>query len=235
MKKISADFGCGMMRTFAKETFMRKVVLFVLGTLMFSSIGLCVEEKKEVPQTQEVEMPAYYKKATFCGGNFWYLEGPFEKLRGVKGVVTGYTGGKAKNPTHQEVTSGSSGHCQAIEVTYDPLEIAYEELLEYFWQNIDPTTDDHQFGDVGQQYRPEVFYHDEGQKRLAEKSKEELEKSGRFDKPIAVALSAFSVFYPAEEAHQDYYKKHPFQYKYDRFRSGRDRFLNKTWKEERIQ
>jgi methionine-S-sulfoxide reductase len=207
--------------------------IFLLMTSVVPSF--CAEKKEAVKKAVDLEMSAYYKKATLCGGSFWALEGSFERLRGVKSVISGYTGGTKRDPTYQEVAGGSTGHCQAIEITYDPLEVSFDELLEYFWQNIDPTSEDHQFTDVGRQYRPEIFYHDEGQKRLAQNSKEALAKSGQFDKPIVVVITPVSAFYSAEENHQDYYKKNAFQYKFDRFKSGRDRFLNKVWKDARVQ
>src|SRR5512136_179913 len=169
------------------------------------------------------------KKATFAGGCFWCTEADFEKLPGVVKVVSGYTGGQKENPTYAEVSSGKTGHVEAVQVYYDPSKISYEELLDAFWKHIDPTDSGGQFVDRGQQYRSVIFYRDEEQKRLAEKSKEALEKSGRFNKPIATEVIKFARFYEAEEYHQDYYKKHPLKYSFYRHGSGRDQFLEKVW------
>lgn len=173
--------------------------------------------------------PAKTAVATFAGGCFWCMEPPFEKLDGVLEVVSGYTGGRKKAPTYEEVSAGGTGHAEAVRVVYDPSRIGYEKLLEVFWRNIDPTAKDRQFVDVGDQYRSAVFYHDEEQRRLAEASKRELEASGRFDKPIVTEISPAGEFYPAEDYHQDYYKKNPLRYKFYRYNSGRDQFLDKAW------
>jgi len=168
-------------------------------------------------------------KATFAGGCFWCSEADFEKLPGVVKVISGYTGGHKENPTYAEVSSGRTGHAEAVQIYYDPSKISYEELLDAFWKHIDPTDSGGQFVDRGPQYRSAIFYHDEEQKRLAEKSKEELGKSGRLDKPIVTEITKFTKFYEAEEYHQDYHKKHALKYKYYRYRSGRDQFITKVW------
>jgi peptide methionine sulfoxide reductase msrA/msrB len=170
--------------------------------------------------------------ATFAGGCFWCTESDFEKVAGVVKAVSGYTGGKKENPTYEEVSSGTTGHVEAVQVYYDPAKVTYEELLDYFWRHVDPTDSGGQFVDRGSQYRSVIFYHDEEQKRLAEKSKEELNKSGRFNKPIATDIIRFATFYEAEEYHQDYYKKNPLRYRYYRYASGRDQFLKKVWGSE---
>jgi len=169
-------------------------------------------------------------KATLAGGCFWCMEPPFDKLDGVISTTVGYTGGHRKNPTYQEVSSGTTGHAEAIQIVYDPKKITYDELLEVFWQNIDPTDDGGQFCDRGNQYRTAIFYHDEQQKRLAEESKKALIESKRF-KEVATETTAASTFYPAEEYHQDYYKKNPIRYKYYRYGCGRDRRLKELWGE----
>lgn len=169
------------------------------------------------------------EKATFAGGCFWCMEPPFEQLKGVVSVTSGYTGGTKVNPTYEEVSSGATGHTEAVEVAYDPSQITYQELLEVFWRNVDPTTPDAQFADHGAQYRTAVFYHNESQKRLAEASKEKLAKSGKFAKPIVTEVEPASTFYPAEDYHQDYYKKNPLRYKAYRFGSGRETFLERIW------
>jgi len=170
------------------------------------------------------------QKATFAGGCFWCMEPPFEKLVGVVDVTSGYTGGHKVNPTYEEVSSGVTGHYEAIQVTYDPEKIRYELLLDTFWRSTDPTDAGGSFVDRGQQYGSAIFYHNEEQRYAAELSKESLEKSGVFDKPIVTKILKFEVFYKAEDYHQDYYKKNPLRYKYYRAGSGRDRFLKKVWK-----
>ncbi|GBD38749.1 MAG: hypothetical protein KatS3mg078_1914 [Deltaproteobacteria bacterium] len=169
------------------------------------------------------------KKATFAGGCFWCMQPVFDELKGVISTTVGYTGGHKENPTYEEVLSGTTGHYEAIEVVYDPLEISYSELLDVFWKNIDPTMPYGQFADIGPQYRTAIFYHDEEQKIIAENSKRELEKSGRFDKPIVTEILPASPFYRAEEYHQKYYQKSPVLYKSYKFLSGRDIFLKKIW------
>jgi peptide methionine sulfoxide reductase msrA/msrB len=167
--------------------------------------------------------------ATFAGGCFWCVEADIEKVPGVGKVVSGYTGGKKENPTYEEVSSGATGHVEAVQVYYDPSRITYEELLEVFWRHIDPTDAGGQFVDRGPQYRSIIFYHDEEQRRLAEQSKEALDRSGKFTKPIATEIVKFTRFYEAEDYHQDYYKKNPLRYTYYRHGSGRDPFLQKVW------
>jgi peptide methionine sulfoxide reductase msrA/msrB len=174
--------------------------------------------------------PGKLEKATFAGGCFWCMEPPFEKLEGVRDVVSGYTGGRKANPTYEEVSSGSTGHLEAIEVTYDPSVVKYEKLLDLFWRNIDPTDSGGQFVDRGGQYRSAIFYHSEEQKKIAEASRRKLDASGIFSKPVVTEILPASAFYKAEDYHQDYYKKSSIKYKFYRFNSGRDQFLEKTWK-----
>ena len=169
------------------------------------------------------------KKAIFAGGCFWCVESDFQKVDGVVDVVSGYTGGQTENPTYHEVSGGDSGHVEAVQVLYDPEKVTYEQLLDLFWRHVDPTDDSGQFVDRGAQYRTAVFYDDEEQKLTAEKSKEALNRSGYFDKPIVTEIIKRSIFYPAEERHQDFYKKDPMRYRQYRMSSGRDRFLKKTW------
>ena len=166
-------------------------------------------------------------KATFAGGCFWCMEPPFDKLDGVISTISGYAGGTKKNPTYEEVSGGKTGHAEVVQITYDPKKITYEKLLEVFWHNVDPLTPNRQFCDVGSQYRTAIFYHDETQKRLAEESKKALSK--RFKEPIVTEIVAASVFYPAEDYHQDYYIKNPLRYKYYRYSCGRDQRLEALW------
>lgn len=167
--------------------------------------------------------------ATFAGGCFWCMEHPFEKLDGVIEVITGYSGGHTKNPTYKDVSSGKTGHLEAVQIFYDPSKISYSELLDVFWRQINPTDPDGQFADRGTQYSAAVFYHSPKQKDLAEKSRDKLEESGRLKSEIVTTIINFSEFYKAEEYHQDYYKKNPISYKIYRFGSGRDKFLDKVW------
>ena len=167
--------------------------------------------------------------ATFAGGCFWCMEPPFEKLDGVISVVSGYTGGKEKNPSYEQVSSSRTGHAEAVEVRYDPRKIDYATLLDVFWHQIDPTDAGGQFADRGRQYRTAIFYHDEPQRTLAERSRADLESSGKFGRPIVTAIEPAGAFYPAEDYHQDYYKMNPEHYKSYRRGSGREGFLQKTW------
>jgi peptide-methionine (S)-S-oxide reductase len=168
-------------------------------------------------------------KATFAGGCFWCMEPPFDKLDGVVSTTSGYTGGQKVDPTYEEVSSGGTGHAESVEVLYDPAKVTYERLLEVFWHNVDPTVRDRQFCDVGEQYRTAIFYHDETQKRLAEASKAALEKSKPFKEEVVTPIVPAGRFYPAEEYHQDYYKKNPVRYKFYRYNCGRDQRLEQLW------
>jgi peptide methionine sulfoxide reductase msrA/msrB len=171
------------------------------------------------------------ENATFAGGCFWCTESDFEKVDGVVEAISGYIGGNETDPTYEEVSAGGTGHAEAVQVVYDPSKITYRQLLDVFWRHIDPTDPGGQFVDRGSQYRSAIFYHNEQQKQQAEASKEELGRSGRFDKPIVTEIVAATRFYPAEDYHQDYYRNHPLRYKYYRYGSGRDQFLNSTWAE----
>jgi len=173
------------------------------------------------------------KEATLAGGCFWCMEHPFEALDGVHDVVSGYTGGPEINPTYEEVASGQTHHLEAIQITFDPLKVKYSKLLEVFWMQIDPTDAGGQFVDRGAQYRTAIFYHNEEQKQLAEKSKNNLFKSGKYKEPIATEIIKYTTFYPAEGYHQDYYKKNPLRYQLYRSNSGRDKYLKKIWKTEK--
>lgn len=161
------------------------------------------------------------------------MEPPFEKLKGVLDVLSGYTGGSTENPRYGDVSSGRTGHAEAVEITYDPSQVTYDELLGVFWRNIDPTVRDRQFVDVGSQYRTAIFYHDEEQRKTAEESKRRLDASGRFGKPIVTEIVPAGRFYPAEEYHQDYYRKSAARYKFYRYNSGRDRYLDRIWGRDR--
>ncbi|MGM0827834.1 MAG: peptide-methionine (S)-S-oxide reductase MsrA [Bacillota bacterium] len=168
--------------------------------------------------------------ATFAGGCFWCMVKPFDELPGIIDVVSGYSGGHLENPTYQDIKAGKSGHYEAVQITYNPDLFPYERLLELYWPQIDPTDDGGQFHDRGDQYRTAIFYHNEHQKQLAEKTKNEIVDSGRFRKPIVTNILPASTFYPAEEYHQKFYKKNPDEYKQDRSNSGRDEFIDNHWK-----
>ncbi len=210
---------------------MNILILISLAMAALVTINGC-QESNMVQQGVAGEMnkeSENLKKATFAGGCFWCSEADFEKLPGVEKVVSGYTGGQNENPTYAEVSSGKTGHVEAVQVYYDPSKISYEELLDTLWKHIDPTDGGGQFVDRGPQYRSAIFYHDDEQKRLAEKSKEALGKSGKFNKPIVTEILRFTKFYEAEEYHQDYYKNHSLRYTFYRHGSGRDQFLEKAW------
>lgn len=165
--------------------------------------------------------------ATFAGGCFWCMEGPFDALDGVISTTSGYTAGETKNPTYKQVSAGITGHTEAIQVVYDPKKISYEKLLEVYWVNVDPLTPDAQFCDHGTQYRSGIYYHDIDQKRAAEASFKKVQ--AKFTKPVVTELEAFDEFYPAEKYHQDYYLRNPVRYKYYRWRCGRDQRLQELW------
>ena len=204
------------------------ITLCILSLFVFC-IACAQQEKNKgsLPHTEKLE------KTTFAGGCFWCMEPSFKKLDGVQDVISGYTGGHKENPSYEEVSSGKTGHVEAIQIIYDPTKITYEELLNVFWRQIDPTDPGGQFVDRGQQYRTVIFYHNDEQKQVAEKSKEALQKSRRYSKPIATGILPASEFYIAEEYHQDYYKKNPLRYKLYRLNSGRDQYLKKIWRKEK--
>lgn len=195
----------------------------ILGCLLIFSFAIA---------HQNAYADAKLEKATFAGGCFWCMESPFEKLEGVISVTSGYTGGDKENPTYEEVSSGGTGHVEAIEILFDPNKISYSELLDIFWKQVDPTDENGQFVDRGDQYRTAIFYHNEDQRIHAERSKKELDESKRYPNPIVTEVIPASRFYSAEEYHQDYYKKNPIKYKFYRFRSGRDKYLEKIWGNE---
>jgi peptide-methionine (S)-S-oxide reductase len=172
------------------------------------------------------------EQATFAAGCFWCIEADLEKVEGVLSVTSGYTGGSVTDPTYKQVSAGTTGHTEAVHVVFDPRVISYEELLDIFWRNIDPTVSDQQFCDVGNQYRSAIFYHDEAQREAAEKSKVELMNNKPFAEPVVTEIAAATVFYPAEAYHQDYYKKNPLPYSAYRKGCGRDRRLKDLWGEE---
>ncbi|MGD2279341.1 MAG: peptide-methionine (S)-S-oxide reductase MsrA [Candidatus Omnitrophota bacterium] len=185
--------------------------------------------------TPHSEAEMKQEKALFAGGCFWCMEPPFENLEGVTEVESGYTGGKTEDPTYEEVSSGATGHYEAVLVTYDPSKVSYKKLLEIFWTNIDPTDPGGQFADRGSQYKTAIFYYNEEQKMAAEDSKKRLEASGKFDRPIATRILKAGEFYKAEDYHQDYHIKEPARYGAYKKGSGREDFLKKKWKMEKTR
>ena len=170
-----------------------------------------------------------HAKATFAGGCFWCVEEAFEKVPGVISAVSGYTDGNVANPSYKQVTGGQTGHAEAVEVIFDPAQVTYEQLLDVFWRNVDPTVIDRQFCDVGNQYRTAIFVHDDEQLRLAEVSKQALQESKPFAEPIVTPIVAASTFYPAEDYHQDYYKHNPLRYRFYKWNCGRAQRLAELW------
>jgi peptide methionine sulfoxide reductase msrA/msrB len=205
---------------------MKKVLIF--GMMLLFALGCDTGHsgQREVKKNMaETKIPS--ATATFAGGCFWCVESDFEKVPGVLKVVSGYTDGTGENPTYESYTE--KGYVEAVQVFYDPAKVTYEQLLDVLWKHIDPTDAGGQFADRGAQYRSAIFYQDEEQRRLAEKSKGELGKSGRFVKPIVTEIIKFKRFYDAEEYHQNYYKNNPLRYGYYRYGSGRDQFLEEVW------
>lgn len=178
-------------------------------------------------------MAEAYEFATFAGGCFWCMVSPFDEQPGIKEVISGYTGGHTENPTYEEVCSDTTGHVEAVQITFDPSVFPYKKLLELFWQQIDPTDPGGQFGDRGSSYKTAIFYHNEEQKEQAEASKRALAESGRFQKPIVTEILPAAPFYKAEESHQDYYKKNAFHYNAYREGSGRAQFIRENWKKQK--
>ena len=174
------------------------------------------------------------QKATFAGGCFWCMVKPFDQFDGIDSVISGYSGGHVENPTYEQVKSGTTGHLEVVEITFQSEVFPYEQLLDIFWQQIDPTDNEGQFQDRGTQYRPAIFVHNEKQRELAEQSKRDLDASGRFQKPVITEILDAVAFYPAEDYHQDFYKKNPEHYKEDRAVSGRDEFLSETWEKAEV-
>jgi peptide methionine sulfoxide reductase msrA/msrB len=201
-----------------------------LGPKLYAS--LTQKSLGSKPVIQETMSPGH-AVATFAGGCFWCMEPPFEQLDGVHAVISGYTGGEENNPSYKDVSSQKTGHVEAVQVEYNPATITYEQLLQVFWRQIDPTDDGGQFVDRGPQYASGIFYHNEEQKIQAERSRQELTDSGRFNQDIVTEISPAKIFYKAEDYHQDYYKKNKLAYTFYRNNSGRDDFLNNAWGDER--
>lgn len=199
-------------------TVLRLLPIFLLAATLISG-----------PSEAQTNASPPFAKATFAGGCFWCMEPPFDKLDGVVSTTSGYTGGEQDRPTYEQVSAGGTGHAEAVEVVYDPAVIGYERLLEVFWHNVDPLDAGGQFCDRGDQYRTAIFAQDDAQLQAAQASKRALEEPKRFDKPIATEIIRASEFYPAEEYHQDFYKKHSVKYKFYRLSCGRDARLRELW------
>ena len=204
----------------------RSVFIFAVFTLLMI---LAVTAEVNANEGKKDPVNSNYEKATFAGGCFWCMEPPFDKLDGVISTTSGYTGGPEENPTYKQVSAGRTGHAEAVQILYDPGKVSYGKLLDVFWRQINPTTPDRQFVDVGSQYRAAIFYHDDEQRGLAEGSRKVMAESGRFEGPIVIEIVPAGSFWPAENYHQDYYQKNPLRYKFYRFGSGRDQYLEKIW------
>lgn len=188
------------------------------------------ENNKHIKATDIKENPKY-DTAIFAGGCFWCMVEPFDNITGVEEIISGYTGGHTINPTYADVCTGKTGHTEAVKITYDPSKISYNQLLNYYWQVTDPTDAMGQFQDRGDNYRPVIFYNSQFQKEAAEKSKQELANSGKFDKPIVTSIEKAMPFYPAEDYHQDFYKKDPERYSLEES-GGRSDFIKKHWSKQ---
>jgi len=203
---------------------MRKLVLLLsLLAFFLSSCSIDKVDKKENISDLKLEV------ATFAGGCFWCTESDFEKVEGVKKVISGYAGGEKPNPTYEDVSSGETKYREAVQVYYDPEIVSYEELLDFFWRHNDPTDKGGSFVDRGFQYTTAIFYKNEKQKNIAKKSLKKINQSGIFEKPIVTKIIPLTTFSSAEEYHQDYYKKNPIRYKFYRRGSGRDEFIKQVW------
>lgn len=201
----------------------------ILRRLIFCSVSLLACAAPAVWPSSGSLSAATTAKAYFAGGCFWCMEEAFEKVDGVLTVVSGYMGGTVPNPSYEEVSAGRTGHAESVEVTYDPSKVTYQKLLDAFWRNVDPLTPNAQFCDHGSQYRAAIFYSTDEEKRLSEDSKRAIEQSKRFPQPIVTQLVQASTFYPAEDYHQDYYKKNPLRYKYYKYGCGRAQRLETLW------
>jgi len=212
---------------------MKRLVIFGVMLLVPLLVVLSVSTAKDKPEP-EVSLQGL-EVATFAGGCFWCTESDFEKLDGVVEAVSGYTGGHVKNPTYRQVARGGTGHIEAVQVYYDPKQVSYSQLLDHLWRHINPTDNGGQFSDRGPEYRPGIFYRNEQQRLEAERSRAALDSTGHFDKPVVTEIIKFKKFWKAEEDHQDYYKKNPFRYKFYRFGSGRDTYLEETWGDSKVK
>lgn len=201
----------------------------LVALALLSLTGFAADDSTLTGPAADAGEPAMLETATFAGGCFWCMEGPFDVLDGVISTTSGYIGGTKKDPSYTEVTSGRTGHTEAVQVVYDPAKVSYEKLLDVFWHNIDPTVKNRQFCDSGSQYRSGIFYHSEAQKSAAAASKASLDKSKPFKAAIVTEITAATEFYAAEDYHQDYYLKNPVRYRFYRQGCGRDARLKELW------
>ena len=199
------------------------------ATLLVLIVALFLLGAWNVQSTSQAAADAAPGKAYFAGGCFWCMEEAFEKLEGVLSVTSGYMGGTVANPSYEAVSSGRTGHAESVEVVYDPAKVSYQKLLDAFWHNVDPITPNAQFCDHGSQYRSAVFFQTDEEKRAADTSKQSIEQSSRFKEPIVTQIVPAAQFYPAEEYHQDFYKKNPLRYKLYKYNCGRASRLEELW------
>jgi peptide methionine sulfoxide reductase msrA/msrB len=208
----------------------------IIGIIMMTFLIACasMDSNAEKNEKKSVNFSGQLEVATFAGGCFWCVEAPFETFAGVDKVISGYAGGEEENPSYEEVSSGKTGHLEAVQVYYDPAVISYIELLDIYWKQFDPTDAGGSFFDRGPQYESAIFFHNDKQKKLAEASKTRLDNSGRYDKPIVTPIRPFTTFYPAEDYHQDYYKTNPERYNSYKKGSGRSDYIRRIWGEASI-
>jgi len=208
---------------------MKGLIVMAFALLLAGIWRFTQPAESQSPASLQVPAGDSLARATFAGGCFWCMEEAFDKVAGVGSVVSGYIGGNVKNPSYKQVSDGGTGHAEAVEVVFDPEKVSYAELLDAFWHNIDPLTPNAQFCDQGGQYRSAIFYHNQAQRNLAVESKQRLERSGRFDQPLVTEIVEASTFYPAEEYHQDYYRKNPLRYRFYKWNCGRAQRLEQLW------
>jgi len=200
------------------------------AALPFLTVAILVIGAWTVLQsTTQAVADAILGKAYFSGGCFWCMEEAFEKVEGVLSVTSGYMGGTVANPNYEDVSAGRTGHAESVEVVYDPAKVSYQKLLDAFWRNVDPITPNAQFCDHGSQYRSAIFFQTDEEKRIAETTKQAIEQSRRFKEPIVTQIVMASQFYPAEDYHQDFYKKNPVRYKFYKYNCGRAQRLEELW------
>jgi peptide-methionine (S)-S-oxide reductase len=203
----------------------KKILILIAALLTFGTAAHATQTTTDNMTSNDKQ----YQVAIFAGGCFWCVESDFDKLPGVIETISGFTGGHVENPTYEQVSAGGTGHAESVRITYDSSQVSYQELLDYFWHNIDPTTPNAQFCDHGSQYRSAIFYENEEQHKLAEQSKAVLEKNKPFKGPIVTQIVAASKFYPAEDYHQNFHETHELKYKFYRYRCGRDDRLEQLW------
>lgn len=220
-----------------------KKIIIALFTLIFSIVAIIFipiiydyfTQRSYGSEPVEINENDLWETATFAGGCFWCMEPPFEEIEGVDEAVSGYIGGEEVNPSYEEVASGETSHVEAVQIRYDPELVSYEDLLEVFWRQVDPTDDEGQFVDRGDQYVTGIFYHDEEQKEAAERSKQDLADSGRFEQPIVTEIQEAGTFYKAEDYHQNFYEENPVRYEFYRSNSGRDEFIEEHWEDQEYE